>query len=1080
MTSGKYRIKAEAKDSNGNTVEKEQDFILYSEKDKHPPIQTNEWIIEKSTVFSSSKKGEVILGVSDKQVHVLYEVVKGETILERQQLILSNENRTFVLPYKEAYGDGVYMVFTYIKDEKVYSPRIEIKKEEQKKELALKFSVFRDKLRPGQQEEWIISVVDADGKPASAELLASMYDISLDKIYKSKDWLWNWSNRINTTNLVVLSADNSFSRVYQYVYFDTEGIKVVPFFFDQFNWYGFNFYGSSHLAGAIGAGYLARPEMEAKSPSPVMSKNKTLKRSNTSIDSEIAATELTVADATSGESNSIQGIRRNLNETAFFYPQLRTNEKGETVIAFTVPESNTTWKFRALAYDKALNTGSLEAQTVSRKELMITPNMPRFMRQGDKASIVTKISNLSDKALSGKVRIEFFDPADESTAKITIDNQIQSFQIDKEASTSVNWTFTVPENIDVLGCRIIAENANFSDGEQHIIAVLPNRMLVTESMPLNVNGNEIKEFRMDKLVNHTSGSLSNYRLTLEFNSNPAWYAVQALPVLSNPENENVINWFASYYVNTLGYFILQSYPKVNSMIEAWKKQGGTKETLYSKLQKNEELKNVLMEETPWVLEAKEETQQMQSLSLLFDLNRSKQMTDAAIAKLQSLQNPDGGWSWFKGMKSSRSITQYVLYGFSQLIHLNAVEYPENVKIMQMNALKYIDSQLKEDYDNLKKHNKDWQKITSISTNQLEFLYVRSNYRDIPISQETREAERFYTSVIEKNWTKLGLYERSILVVLAKQNGNKALVQSSIKSLREHATVTDELGMFWANNRSQTFMSQSAVTVHTFIMEAFRESGASPAEMNNMKRWLLKQKQTQKWESTHATIDAIYTLLSTGTNWLANDGQAKITVNNKVVETQSKELGTGYIKQVWNTTEITPKMGVVTVEKKDDQLAWGALYWQYFEDMDKISNQKGSLNVEKKLFVERTGLTGKILVPVTEDSPLKTGDKIVVRLTVKTDRDMEFVQLKDMRASCFEPVEAVSGNKWQNGTLYYQTTKDASTNFYFDSLQKGTYVFEYPVYVARSGEYSNGITTIQCLYAPEFVSHTKGIKIIVKE
>lgn len=1093
LPSAKYLISLNTKDDKGRDVESRNYFILYSLEDKTPPIETNEWLILKQTTFNSTTNAEIILGVSATNATILYDLLKGDKLLHREHFELNNANKKIVVPYKDEYGDQIAAVFTYVIDEKPYIQQVNLIKEEEQKKLKLKLEVFRDKLRPGQKEEWRISVKDNQGKPALSELLASMYDSSLDQLSASN--IWQFDPQYKTYDYPkAFSEGAGFGNIHAYSSFASTSYNYIPFSWDQLNWFGFNFYGNYLMRGRIAGVSVSSTSsnihvrgMSTMAPAPMVNLEASADAvMGTGIDElrehKVIASledESVAYQATPQATPQTPQIRSNFNETAFFYPQLKTDKNGETIISFTVPESNTTWKFRALAYDKSLNIGGLEALTVSRKELMVTPNMPRFVREGDKTSISTKISNLSDKAIYGKVRIEFFDPLTDQIKGIAISNQVRDFSLEKDASGSATWTFEVPANIDMLGCRIIAESESFSDGEQHVVSVLPNRMLVTESMTMNINGTQTKDFTFDKLVNNKSNTLSNYRLTLEYTGNPAWYAVQALPTLSNPTNENAVNWFASYYVNTLGSYMMKQYPKVATIIDAWKKQGGNKETLVSKLQKNEELKAVLLEETPWVLDAKDETEQMNRLSLLFDLNNTNMQTQQAISKLQELQNPDGGWSWYKGMYSSRSMTQYILYGFSQLVKLNAVEYPEEVRVMQINALKFIDAQILTDYKNLKKYDKEWQKIKGISTNQLEYLYVRSNYRDIPIDQATREAEKFYTSVVEKNWTNLNLYERSLLAVLSVQNGNKVVSDKIMNSVREHATINDEMEMFWANNTSTAFMSNSAVTVHSFLMKAFQETKAPAKDMDLMKQWLLKQKQTQVWESTHATIDAIYALLSTGNDWFTTSGESKVFVNNQPIESQSKELGTDYIKQSWAADRISPAMGNVKIEKSGDGPAWGAMYWQYYEDLNKITTQKGELNIDKKLFVEKASDTGKVLVEVTESNPLKVGDKVIMRLTVRVDRDMEFVHLKDMRASCFEPTETLSGVRWQNNTYYYQSTKDASTNFFFDHLAKGTYVFEYPVYVNRSGEYSNGITSIQCMYAPEFVSNTNGIKVIVE-
>lgn len=1107
LPSAKYQIQVKALDNSGIEVDHKQDVVLYSYNDKKPPYQTNEWLVSKNTTFSTEKPAEVIFGVTDKDFYVYYQLYNNDNIFERKIVKLSNTNKTFTVPYKTEYGDQIYMNFTYVKNGKMYSKNTLLNKQSIAKDnkLTVKTEVFRDKLRPGQEETWTVSVKDNNDKAVDAEVLASMYDISLNKLSSYNQWIFR-DSYIYKRPLSALFYNNPLNNNYSYpINFNLPNRKETVYqvnrmIFDRFYWFGyFNsgiFYSVENETSNDGwiRGKLAgiTANAPAFASDAVLQDNVVVgfgvaKKSMTGSVASVNEHKLADIKEDSAEMDENGGvgaapqIRQNFNETAFFYPHLRTNEKGETLVSFTVPESNTSWRFRIFAHDKDLKRGGLESFVVTRKELMVTPNMPRFVRQGDKTSISTKVSNLSDKAIVGNVSIQFFDPATDKAINISIANQKQDFSIDKNKSTSVFWTFDIPKDIELIGCRIVAQSESFSDGEQHVLSVLPNRMLVTESMAFDVETKGKSAFTFDKLANNKSTSLDNYKLTLEYANNPAWYAVQALPTMSNPANENAVNWFASYYVNSLGSSIVRQYPKVAAMIEAWKKQGGDKETLVSKLQKNEELKNVLLEETPWVLDAKNETEQMQRLSLLFDLNNTKQLTDAAIRKLTELQTYNDGWSWYKNMYPSRSITQYILYGFAELQLVGQMEYPQEVKEMQMKALRYIDTKLKEEFENMKKYNDNWKDTKNVSTSQLEFLFVRSFYRDIPIDQETREAERFYTSVASEYWADLDLYQRSILIPVLIKNGDKKLADKIAKSIRQRAVVNKELGMYWPNLKGNVFLSLSAVSRHTFLMDALKETGASDKEMNQMKKWLLKQKQTQVWESTHASIDAISALLRYGDNWFTGEtASTEIKVGSKTVAAKDAELGTGYVKQTWHKPEIANDMAKVEISRTNTEPAYGALYWQYFEDMDKITSQKNNLNVSKQLFKEVTTNTGKSLEQITESNSLTVGDKVIVRLTVKSDRDMEFVQLKDMRASCFEPVQTLSGVEWKNQVMYYKTTKDASTNFYFDHLPKGTYVFEYPVYVNRSGEYSNGITTIQCLYAPEFISHTQGIKVMVKE
>ena len=1082
LPSGEYRVKLQSKDDRGNDITAEKDFILFAYSDKRPPIKTNEWFVVKNNTFSANKPAEIILGATDN-INVLYELWQEDRLLERKWLKINNENRLFTIPYKTEYKTDATLMLTYVKDEKLYNHSEALILEKEKTNLEVKLDVFRDKIRPGSNEEWRISVKDAKGNPTLAEVLAGMYDFSLDQIYPSQQWTLSLPGYFNYKTASALQNDKSFYLNRMVGHISLPMKNVTAFDFDRLNWFDFSlyYYGAMMMRSAKVASvvnesfYVAEEEIEITRRDPNAPPPPSASISDTD-------DEYIVAQDLSGEVKpAAVEIRRSFNETAFFFPQLRTNDKGETQITFTVPESNTKWRFRVLAHDKNLNTGNAEAFAVSQKELMITPNMPRFLRHGDRTTISTKISNLSDNAVNGNVKLEFINPVtDEVMSTISVENQSQPFALAIGASADAAWTFNVPNDIDIIGVRIVAQSESFSDGEQHALAVLPNRMLVTETLRMDVNGTQSKEFSMDRLTNKSSGTIEDYRLTLEFTSNPAWYAMQALPVLSNPESDNAVSWFASYYANTLGLHISKAYPKVSTMIDAWKKQGGNSETLLSNLEKNQELKNVLLEETPWVLEVKNESEQKQKLALLFDLNRGQNLTGQAIDKLKELQATQGGWSWFKGFYPSRSITQYILYGFNQLKELKAVEFSDDIRALLQPAVYYADGEALRNFEQLKKYNKDWRKIQSISTSDLEYLYVRSSYSQYPLNKSEQEMVDFYTSVVEKNWTKFGLYERSLIAILMQKNGKQTVTQDILKSYREHATVSDEMGMFWANNRAHVFMSQSAVSVHTFIMDAFRANGAKSDEMDNLKRWLLKQKQTQMWESTHATMDAVYALLSTGSDWFSGENKSVVTVGNKVIEPQKQELGTEYFKESWQKTEINPQMGRVKIENRGNAPAWGALYWQYYEDLDKISKTDASLDVEKLLFVEKTDASGTKLIPITENNPLKVGDKVIVRLTVRADRDLEFVHLKDMRAAAFEPLEQLSGVKWQGGTIYYQTSRDASTNFYFDTLPRGTYVFEYGVFITRSGDYSNGITTIQCMYAPEFMSHTAGVRINVKD
>ena len=1090
LASGRYRIIANATD----VIEKQTDFTLASTRDKRPPVPVYEWVMTPKTTCVAGESVEIFYGSSAKNVYVLYEIFQQNGKRAAiSRFTISNQIRTLTIPFLEAYGEGITVVFTFIRDSRVFTKQVAISKTQPDKNLALKMEVFRDRLLPGQQEEWKISVKDAAHHPVLAELLAVMYDASLDKI-QHHAWRFNPVPRISLTAPYPYFG-KEFDRTYSTFTGRMKNYPAIPeFTFDRLNWFGWNMYHRALFAQ--GEGVLMRSRMVSEDAADMNVVQEVYESAAAPpIPSAVAfaapSPEMARQDIGGGGDYDMDEkstfaqpeiqIRRNFNETAFFYPQLKTNEDGETVISFTVPESNTTWKLMGLAHTEDLKFGQIVERIISQKQLMIRPNIPRFLREGDRVTISTNISNLSEKDINGTVQIECFNPATEQP-NILISENSQNFRLEAGKTTTVSWSFQVPSGIDLTALKIVAHSPEFSDGEQHLIPVLPNRMLVTESLPLTIQGGQTRTF-MFNAMKSDSPTKENYRLTVEFTSNPIWYAVQALPAMTTPESDNVLSWFAAYYSNTLAAHLANSTPKIRSIIDIWTKQGGTKETLLSQLEKNQELKAVLLEETPWVLEAQNETGQRQRLSLLFDINRNNYLNAQALEKLRSLQTEEGGWTWFKGMPASVSITQWILYGMGELSLLNVENYSGETRQMQMQAIRFIDQSFKRHYENYRKNNPD-KKPETLSTYELEYLFVRSMYQDIPLN-ETGEAFKFYLEATGERWGRITrLYDRAIAAMVLQRNGNTQAALSIIRSLREHATRKPDEGMFWANNRTQAFLFQSATCVHTFMMQAFHETGSSPQEMDAMKLWLLQQKRTQQWESIPATVNAVNILLQTGTNWLESEGKVSIQIGNrKIGETGENgkmgEVGTGYIRTVFDVHSITSDMSRITVSKAGAGPGWGAVYGQYFEDLDKITAAKTGLNVEKSLFVEKITPTGKTLIPVTETQSLKVGDKVIVRLVVRTDRDLEYVLLKDLRASCFEPAESLSGIRWAQQAIYYQSIRDASMNFYFYNLPRGTYVFEYPLYVNASGDYSNGIATIQCLYAPEFVSHTSGGRVKVE-
>lgn len=1074
LPSGAYRIKLEAKDSHGRPATEQRDIQLYSLRDKRPPVFRNIWLVNEKTDCLPGEEARILFGTSLKDTHVLYELYRNGKCILRKQEVLNNENRLFRIPFPDSYGESVVASFTFVKEGKLYTTQSQIKRQEPDKKLTIKPVTFRDRLLPGSKETWKFRILDADSVPVAAEVLASMYDASLDKIVPF-GWYFNPERSIYLSAPAFRTGTGMDIKV-SYENGDVNRIKVPEYEYDRLNWQGMmdiRRYGGGIMMKSAAAPIMAEEEVESTGMATYSRvANDVLAESTVESSADMASSD-------TGDGNNqpqalpIEQIRENFNETAFFYPSLLTDAEGDIMLQFTLPESNTTWKFQALANTTDMKYGMLTQEVISSKPLMVLPNLPRFMRQGDEVSVSTQVINNSKESISGRVSLELFDPATDQPV-ICLTKSQKAFTLSADSITTASWTFRVPETINLIGCRIVADSDSGSDGEQHLIPVLSNQILVTESTPFYLMGNNEQQIRLSG--NKATGTRKPFSMTLELTANPIWYAVQALPTLTQPENDNIISWFASYYSNTLANYIATANPRIQQVISQWKAQGGTASTLYSNLEKNQELKNILLQETPWVLAADNETEQKQRLSLLFDINRAAQQRELALQQLLKQQNEEGAWGWFKGFYPSREITLHILKGMSQLVELGAVQYGQEEKEMQMRALKYLDKQMQQDYERQQKVDKNWQ-TSQPNALQLEFLFVRSSYRDIPELGDAREAIRFYTAQAEKTWSKQPLYGKGEIALLMQRNGKKEVANNILAWLRKTATVSKEQGMYWANNRRESSFFISPIDTHCLLMKVFNTLSPNTKDTDRLKQWLLNQKRTQNWESVPATINAIYALLLTGSDWLNENNTCTVDWGGKTYSTAEGETATGYLKVVLGEKEISSESNSISIRKEGNAPAWGAVYEQYFENINSVDKQQGVLNVEKKLFIESNSGTGLQIQPVTEDK-LRVGDKVVVRLTIRTDREMDYVFLKDLRAGCFEPADQISGTKFRDGVMYYQSPTDVSENFFFNRLPAGTFVIEYPVYVTRTGDYAGGFSTIQCLYAPEFVSHTESETISV--
>lgn len=786
--------------------------------------------------------------------------------------------------------------------------------------------------------------------------------------------------------------------------------------------------------------------------------------------------------------------RKNFNETAFFFSNLYADTTGNYTFSFTIPEALTQWKWLSFAHTKDLAFGTNSATITTQKTLMVQPNAPRFLREGDNMELVTKIANIGDKELTGQCTLELIDAITGASVDGWFQNSfpVQYFTAAANQSAVVKFPIQIPFNYNKpLTWRIIAKASSYSDGEENTLPVLTNRMLVTETLPLYLkSGEKEKSFVFDKLVNTTSESLNHEALTVEYTANPIWNVVQSLPYLMEYPYECAEQTFNRMFANALASSITNKHPKIKAIFEVWKKDTTA---FKSNLQKNEELKQVLLQETPWVFHATAEQQQQKNIALLFDVVKMSSGIDAVIEKLQQLQTGNGGFAWFKGGNESRYITNYILTGIGKLKKVNAVskEQEQKLETIVNKALNYLDEQALNDYKWLVKNKVDLNR-NNLSTEQIQYLYMRSYYNN---DLKNRDAYNYFYNQAKQYWNKQNTFNTALIgLVLYRNNERRYVNVNVLPAVIENAVEDTVQGTLYWKDRTAYFWYASPIEHQSTMIEFLAEVAAKDnfvgltQKIDAAKTWLLLNKQTNHWQTTIATAEACYALLNTGSDWVNDNNQVQIKLGSTTIGNQNKNSNTqqaeGYIKERIPGDKVKPSMGNITIQQsantstQQSSPSYGAVYWQYFEDLDKITPASSPLSLKKKLFVEIKSDKGKVLQPVNENDELKVGDKVVVRIELSSNRTMEYLHLKDMRASGTEPVNVLSNYKWQDGLGYYEATKDASTNFFIDRLEKGTYVFEYPLYVTQTGTFSVGIANIQCMYAPEFSSHSEGIKIRV--
>lgn len=1060
MASGTYRLFMSTRTTGGELITDSVDFVCYSHSDVRPPVATEMWLPIDRYEAEDGDTVCIAVGSALQNASLYYFISDGERRIEYDCLHLDNSMTTIRLPYNAACDDVVQVMFVLVHNKSVHRKMVTMHRKQPDKHLTITPTTFRDKTRPGSRETWHFTVRNADGKPVDALFMAEMYDASLDAL-TTHSWFFNprytpyarytlWIDYLwylTSTNRAYVNYRNEFINA-QYIN------SVSPMLKNYLM-----------LSYGVGGGVIMQRMMTQSASNRTMSKGSMT--ADMMIDTEV---EESVADyaETDGALEEVAPIpdtplskieyRDNMEETAFFYPHLVTNDEGNVVVEFTVPESNTTWNFLSMAVTPQLYNGMYTASVVSSKPLMIQPNMPRFVRQGDKTTLSAAIYNTTDEVLRGEAQLTLYHPDNEQV----IFSSIVPFTTDAGASATVQFSVSIPDTLSLVGVRIGASTAICSDGEQHLLAVLPSQELVTEAKPFyvapSVGDTTITFDSMREKIKQNE--VRNVRVTLEYCDNPVWYAVTALPALAQPIDRSAVSLMASLYANVVATGIVSQNDTIARVIAEWNRQTDGM-ALVSQLAQNEELKQLLLSETPWLLEADNATEQLQQIAGLLDKERANKLAQEAVDLLRTWQDSNGGWAWFNGMQPSFAVTLNITAGLSRLARWGGVGSCETVATMQMDALRYLDAEYV---------CRNKQQAAVIDYNDLCYLYVRSAFRDVPMSAEVLDIHRQQLDTIAAQWYKLDEIEKAYAAVALYRYGYVAIANDIVNSLREYAVNMPSQGMFWPNNRSTAFYRNSAIQIHCAIYEAFELVSPRMAELDAMRQWLLLQKQTQMWGNVPSTLDAVNILLLSGSQWMSVENRTQIEWGSLPMPaaTQAEEI-MGYAKYVRTDSEIVPADATVKIENHYEKPSWGAIYWQYYDSIaDVEAYRTEEIAIERRYYVERNGE----LVAV-EKTTLGVGDEVVVQLTLRTQRDMQFMTLVDSRPACFEPQEQLPQYRYSQGLWHYTVPGDAATTLYFDYLPRGVYVVEYKVYVDRVGEYQAGVATLQGYYAPQQVAHTQG-------
>ena len=1008
----------------------QQKFTLFSIKDTHPVEPTTEWYYQTSKTFPRDGKPVYVqVGSSENGAHIVYSIISGNKLLEKGAWELGDSIVTLPFTYREEYASGVVINYSFVKNGECYTRKISIARPMPEKKLNITWKTFRDRLTPGQKEKWTLHITTPDGKPAKAQLMSVLYGKSLDQLAEHtwkmslgfSQWLPDcyWKSNLKYYKL-------GLAGTYPTKYYDEKELEVDKF---DAKYFSFNAYMQavelSKLERSSG-GTIEAVRMEKHSlvkDELVRDEAKVMRsRANQMVRVGAAAPSANKAFDTveempqfAGGSGSDAGqyldkvqVRENLNETAFFYPALESDNQGNVAINFTLPESVTTWKFMGLAHDKEMRNGCLVDEAVAQKTVMVQPNMPRFLREGDKSTIVVKLFNTSDKKVNGNARMQILDA---ETQKV-VWQKTQGYRIDAEGSATVSFDVQgLKEGVYIN--KVVAAGSGYSDGEQHYLPVLSNRELVVNILPITLHQPGEQSFNLNKLFLNKEGKQAkgaeDAKVTVEYTNNPSWLMVKALPSISNPDEEDAISLMSAIYANTITTHI----------------------------QKQLSLKN----------------QPEQNLSL--ETIRLQNQ----VEKLKKLQNADGSFSWWKGMKGSRYMTTSVA---EMMVRLNAIAGTQkSTAKMLASALNYLSWQTAQEVREMKKQEEKKHKVNP-SEQALHYLYILS--MDGRKMKQNLEADKAYLlEKMSKMTSDFTIYGKArAAVVLAKNSKqNAAYCEKAgeyLQSVNEYAVYREEMGRYYDTRRALYSWRNYKIPTQVSVIEAMQMLKPNDKQtIEELQRWLLMSKRTQSWDTPVNTVDAVYAFMKGNeSNWNRKAENAVLKLDGKQLPMPQDSTTLGYIK-----TEKVGKASTLSINKKSDYTSWGAVYAEFKQPLSEIASLESGIKVSRK---------------VENQKKAKVGDKIKVIITITADRDYDFVKIVDKRAACLEPVNQLSGYQW--GMECYVSPKDNTTNFYFDRLSKGKHFVEMEYYIDRKGNYQSGSCTAECTYSPEFGGRTEAYKMTV--